>query len=228
MTNDYADEWDLGSGLSLDGATATVTDMEFGYNNNIGAGITCANFTLETDDGEIIEQSFSVGGKNEANADGTILEGSGKINKRSNYGLLLQSVMDVIDNPGEVIGRVRATEGWIGTTWVWGTVDMETRNPATGETKKSSKFIVTEYLGREADGGKGDGKSKGKSKPKSKSDVTDDPMWDELVQMATDADDHDTFVDAALELDGVEGNSALQRAIMKTGDGSVWAAAHES
>lgn len=37
--------------------------------------------------------------------------------------------------------------------------------------------------------------------------------------------DHDAFAEKAFELDGVDGNSAAENAVMNDGDGSIWASA---
>src|SRR5690606_41336745 len=67
-------EWDLSSGLPLDGASVEVTKVEFGFNSNIGAGILCANFTFtDLDSGEDIEQSFSVGDGWVGSRDGDVI-----------------------------------------------------------------------------------------------------------------------------------------------------------
>lgn len=227
----YENEWETSSGFALDGATATVTAMEFGFNANMGAGITCANFTLTPDDGsDPIEQSFSVGKNFEASRDGSELLGAGKVNKRSNYGMLMESVKEVVDDPGSVVGNPREAEGWVGTTWVWGTVEAETTNPSTGVTKTTSKFIVTGYVpGEDAPAKQSAPKKSAKSTPKkpTKGGASDlDPeVWDEMVELAKQFDDHDDFLDAAFELDSVANDTKAQRAAMKVGPGGVWEAA---
>lgn len=242
MTDEnYADEWETSSGFALDGATGVITDMQFGFNNNIGPGIVCANLTITLDeDGEETTQSFTVGGRNEANRDGTILEGNAKINKRSNFGILIESVKDCVDDPVNEIGRVRDVASWIGTRWTWGTIDVETTNPSTGETTPKSKFIVTEYHGRvDADEDDDDDdeapkakkaatkkKAATRKKAKAKDDITSTDLWAELLELAEQHDDHEDFVDEALDIDGVEGNREFSQAVMKSGPGSVWYAAH--
>lgn len=238
----YENEWETGSGLQLDGTVATVTNVEFGFNANMGAGITCANFTLETPEGDEIEQSFSVGNF-EASRDGSSINGRGRINRNSNYGILMESVKEVLaeadENPGEVIGNPREAEGWVGTVWEWGTIERETMNPTTKETRTSSKFVVTAYIGKSDDVDTGDEgavekvsalktkKATAKKAAKKASaipDGIDEATWTELVEMARGFEDHGEFVDEALDREDVVGDKALQLAVMRTGAGTVWAA----
>jgi hypothetical protein len=236
----YEEDWETGSGLALDGATVTVTDLEFGFNPNMGAGITCANFKFEDEGGEEIEQSFSVGGKFEANRDGSEITGTGKINKNSNFGLLIDSVVEVLSeqglHPGDVIGASKAAAGWIGTKWTFGSVERETTNPTTKEKKLSTKFIVTDYHGKGDDepvakassktstakAGKGAAKSAAKSN--GIPDGIESELWEQLVELAGESEAHEDFVNAALDLDDVASNKAAQKAVMGTKAGSVWAA----
>lgn len=233
------EDWETGSGLALDGAVVTVTAAEFGFNANMGAGITCLNLTLTNEDGEDIDQSFSVGGKFESNRDGTAITGAGRINRNSNYGLLIESVKEVCDNPAEAIGDPKEAESWIGTKWEFGSVERETTNPTTGVTKKSSKFIVTEYLGRDdedadeapakkasgskASGSKASAKSKGGAKKASLTDGIDADLLSELIDLANEHDELEDFIEAAMELDAVSEDSAVSKAVMRPQ--GVWAAA---
>lgn len=232
----YEDEWELGSGLTLDGAVATVTGAEFGFNANMGAGITCLNLKLETaDHGEEVEQSFSCGGNFEASRDGSTLEGSGRINRGSNYGILLESVKEVLGdaglNPGDVLGNPREAQSWVGTTWMWGTVERETTNPKTGQTKVSSKFIVTAFEGG-AGGNAGNAKTAKASAGATSAGVKgnakiDSEKWDYLVNIASQFNDYNEFVVAVMSDEDVRGSKDIQKAVMSSGDGSIWAAAHE-
>lgn len=236
----YEEDWETGSGLALDGSVVTVTAAEFGFNANMGAGIVCLNLTLTTEDGEDIDQSFSVGGKFEANRDGSAIEGKGKINRNSNYGLLIESVKEIVDDPGSIIGSPKEAAGWVGTRWTFGTVERTTTNPTTGVEKVSSKFVVTEFHGQDADdtddepvAQKPAKKSSAKGKPAAKKsakkggipDGIDADLWAELIELAGEHDEYEAFVDAALDVDGVAGDRAVQKAVMSTGDSGVWAAA---
>lgn len=222
-------EWELSSGLALDGATGTITAMEFGFNAKIGAGVLCANMSITPDDGgEVIEQSFSVGKGWDASRDGSELVreggGGGSINKSTNFGILIASAIDCLDGDGSKLGGTpRSTETWIGTTWDWGTVKHMTRNPTTGAEAEKDKFVVTKYHGR--DGAAAAAKPAGAAKKAAAATEEIDPeLWDKLVALAGEHAEHDTFVEAALDLPEVEGSKPAQKAVMGTRAGSVWAA----
>lgn len=249
----YDDEWETGSGFTLDGATAQITNMEFGFNSGIGQG-TFANLTLTIvdgsesgDPGEEIEQSFSVGGKFEASRDGQSLEGHGKINKNSTFGILMDSVVEVLVedgyNPGDVIGNPKETDGWLGQVFTWGTIEKETMNPSTKEKGMRSKFIVTEYHGSdpeslEADEADADEapapakKAPAKKLPAKKTAAAKKPalpaglsqeQFDYYVSIAQQYEDHDEFAQAMLDDEDVAADPKLQQAIMSTKPGSIWA-----
>lgn len=147
-------EWETSSGLPLDGADVTVTQMEFGYNAAIGAGVVCANFTFVDEDGVEYDQSFSIGKNGEPTRDGSELTGAPKtFPSRTNYGRLIDSVRGLMEHPGDVIGSPKQAAGWVGTKWTVGTVAVESTNPNATDpanaTKVSDKFVFTAYLGKE-------------------------------------------------------------------------------
>jgi hypothetical protein len=252
MTN-LDSEWETSSGLPLDGATVTVTGAEFGYNAELGAGVVCMNMTFQIEDGEEVEQSFSVGRNGEPSRDGNELVGApAKFPQRSNYGRLIDSVRAIVDHPGQVIGSPKLAGGWVGTQWVMGTVPIESTNPTTGESKTRDALVFTEYVGT-AGGKAGKAKATAKKAPAKKAAPTaaldedegddgddgdeggdeapsapngiDPKLWGRLVKLALAHEDHDAFSDAALELDEVDSNRAAQKAVLVTTAGSVWAAA---
>lgn len=222
----YEEDWETSSGLALDGATVIVRDCEFGFNANMGAGITCANMKFEDMNGDEIEQSFSVGSQFEASRDGSELVGNAKINKNSNYGLLIESVKEILDNPGDVIGSPKIAANWVGTCWTFGSLEREVKNPTTGEMKTSTKFVVTEYHGKPDEDGKAAAKPAGTAKKAAATATPDvDPdVFAKLVELANEHDEHEDFVNAALELDEVATDKAVQKVVMGTRAGSVWAA----
>lgn len=253
MTN-LDQEWETTSGLPLDGAVATITAAEFGYNASIGAGVVCFNVTFTTEDDEQeIEQSFSVGKNGEPSRDGSeLIGGPKKFPSRTNYGRLIDSVVAIVDHPGEVIGSPKQAAGWIGTKWTIGTVPVETTNPNATDpataTKIKDAFVFTEYHGKEGAKTKAAAKSKASTGPAKKAaksapepDETDDAaaddgdgdpwdvlgvdevLWKRLVKMAKAADNHDAWSDEALELEEVDkGGRAVQAAVLTTKPGSVW------
>lgn len=235
MSN-YEDDWETSSGLALDGASGTITDFSFGYNNSIGAGVVCANMTFTPDSGDDdIEQSFSTGNRFEASRDGSELEGAGKINKNSTYGILIESVVRVLAekdlSPGDVLGPSKVAGSWIGTRWTFGSFEKTTMNPSTKVESTSTKFIVTDYLGN-ADGDQPSG-GKSKKAPAKKAaskgggqpDGVSDDLWTFLLESAKNMDDHDEFASAMMEDEDVQASPAAQKAVMSTKAGSAWVAA---
>lgn len=254
----YEEEWETGSGLALDGATVVVTNGEFGFNANMGAGITCLNLTFaDLDSGEQIEQSFSAGSKFEANRDGSELVGDGKINNNSNLGLLIESIKGVLAeaglDPGEVIGNPRVAASWVNpnNAWTFGTVERDVMNPTTKVSKTANKFVVVGYAeleaaeaapaakpaaraakaapaARAASAGTrvGGARTAAKAAPKASGlpDGVDQELWDQLLELAAQYDEHGEFAEAALELDEVKDSKPAQKAVLGTKPGTVWAA----
>lgn len=233
----HEEDWETGSGLALDGATVTVTALEFGFNASIGAGVTCANFEFTDDDGEVIEQSFSCGKNFEANRDGTELTGNGKLNRNSNFGMLIESLKAVLDNPGDTIGSPKVAENWVGHRFEFGTVEVERKNPTTGVTSTKSAFIITGYAGT-AEGGEveaaapaakpaaaktGGVKKAAAPKAAGGAAVIGEELWNGLVELASNSEDHDAFVNAALDWPEVDTSKDAKKLVMGTGAGSVWA-----
>lgn len=230
-------EWETGSGLPLADATVTITGMEFGYNSAIAAGAVFANITFTPDEGsDDIEQSFSTGKGFEADRTGKELVSEDgrprKVNNRSNFGRLIDSAVDCIgkDEVAKVLGAgPRHVDSWIGTRWVTGTTPVETENQQTKEKKVKDAIIFVEYLGRdgqEAAGKPAAASSTGTAAASSNGapDGVDADLWDRLVTLAGEHDTHEGFVEAALEVDGVESNPAASKAVIGKKAGSVWAA----
>lgn len=248
--DDAESSWELGSGFALDGARVTITDCEFGFNNNLGAGIPCANMTFTGEDGTPMEQSFSAGNNFMAASDGSELqpvnEGTEpKVNKNTRYGVLIASAINVVENPADEIGDVRVAKSWLGTEWTMGTISRPTKNPTTGVEKNSDFFIFTEYHGRgdaEPDEpvaaprkaaakttaatkkATAPGRVAGKAKAGSTLESTNPDLWAELLALANESEDHDAFVEAAMDREDVETDKLAQKAVYSSGKDSVWAA----
>lgn len=224
--------WETSSGLPIADREVIITDMSFGFNPAIAADAVCAIVTFTPEDGdEDIEQSFTCGKTFEPSRDGKTLEGRGRVNKNTNFGMLLESVKAIVDDPSE-IGDPFNVDSWIGTRWVTTTTPVERRNPSTGETKVKDAVIFAEYLGREG-ADKGSGSGKGAGKGAGKADAGSDrpfgiaaELWGTLLAVAAQHESFDDFTEAALDTDGVDGNAAATKAILSR-DG-VWAAAGKS
>jgi hypothetical protein len=188
----------------------------------------CANFTIQPEEGDPIEQSFSVGKNWDASRDGSELVreggGGGSINKNTNFGVFIQSAVDALGGDGSKLGgSPRQAATWIGSKWTFGTIKRTTVNPTTQATSEKDAFVVTEYHGRDGAAPAAGASAKSTAPTASTDDIPTD-VWNMLVELANSAADHDAFLEAALDLPEVDGNKAAQKAVMGTKAGSVWAA----
>lgn len=235
-TTHEQDEFGLGGGLPLDDADVEITEFEFGFNNEIAAGVYFANVTfMNLEDGDTITQSFSLGTGWEAANKGTELVPENgkprKLSNQSNYGILFGSAMDVVGGPEKMVENglrgFRFADSWIGTRWHTGMKTLVRKNRETGVEKEANVVIFTDYLGRDDAAGGGEKKANGGKKVKAADalGLKDTDLWKQLIELATNSEDHDSFMDSALEMEGVEGNKDIERLVMSTKDGSVWAEA---
>lgn len=227
----FDDEWTLGTGLALAGGDWTVAACSFGFNAKLGADALCANFVFTDPSGESEDQqqSFSVGKGWEAVDGGEALvreDGQrGKIGKTTNYGRLVNSAMDATKAAGVAMpfASPRLAAGWVGTSWTLGTVSYTTQFKDE-EAKERSAFVFTAYkgAGATATAVKAPG---GKAAPKAPSatDIDADLLAALHALAVTHAADHDAFVEAAYEIDGVDGVKHVEKAILKSAAGSIWA-----
>lgn len=232
-----ASDWETGSGLVLDGGTATISDAEFTYNTKLGPNPVLKLTLTDVSDsdgnttGEDVEQSFSCGKSLEPNKDGSELVGSARINKQTNLGILIDSakaLFDDVDDLVAILPNPKDAKAWVGTRWTFGTISLERLNPSTGETKVATPWVFTESHGR-VESGKAAAapKKAAKAAPAAEAaaDDGDGGLFAQLVTLAGTFDDHGDFVDAALEVPGVDEDRDIQKAIVTTKAGSVWAAA---
>jgi hypothetical protein len=233
-------DYELSSGLPLDGATGTITKCEFGFNAQIGVGVVCANMTISVEGGEDIEQSFSVGDGWEIGDKGAKLvsdKATQRLNNRSNYGRLVQSMLNVIGGPEHMVANFpkgyKDASNLIGSTWTWGTTEVETTNPSTKEKKIKNAVVVTSFVGVDSEvkasapAASTKGAAKGKAAKPGLADK-DPELFASLVELAGEHESHEDFVEAAMALDTVEGSADAMNAVMSTKPGSVWAARNAS
>lgn len=225
-----SDEFALSSGLPWADTVVTITAAEFGYNPNIGGGtVVCANLTATNEDGDESEQSFSVGEGWEIVDNGKRIQADNgsetkKISKNSNYGRLIASAVQAVGDPEDMpFDSAKQIEGWIGTQWQTGSVVVKVRNPQTGAEKERDAIIFTGFVGA------GDGGQTTKVGPrvkaapaKASAPAEDDPLVQQLLEIAKEAEDFDAFTEKALDLPGVEDNAKLVSRVMSAKADGIW------
>lgn len=91
------DPFHLTSGLPLSGADVTVTEVEFGYDNEYSADACVAIVHFQPDEGEARKQLYSTGRNFEpADRGDTLVHNTGKnvnVSDSSNYGILVNSFL---------------------------------------------------------------------------------------------------------------------------------------
>jgi hypothetical protein len=116
----------------------------------------------------------------------------------------------------------RVAASWLGTKWHTTTVKVQVSKPGSQEKIERDRIVFDQYLGRE-------GEAPAAGKPGAgKTDTLglDQEQYDQLLQVAKDAEDHDKFMDVALELPFVQGNKPVEKAVMQSaGKTSIWSAA---
>jgi hypothetical protein len=216
MAQQEWDEWGLSSGLPLADTDVTVKAMSFGFNNDIAVGAVFANFTFTDPDGEDIEQSFSVGKGWAFSKDGTELVSEDgkpkKLSKNSNYGILVQSALECVGGDPTKLGKgFRFASTWVGTAWHTSTVAVKNTDRETGVVTEKDRIVFTQRLGDAAP-------AAAASAPAAD---TEDPLIEELIAIAKEAESHEAFMDATLE-DPKFADKAIQKLIMSTKPSSIW------
>lgn len=247
MSNEDFDPFKLSSGLPLVGADVTVKEVEFGYDNTYSADACVAMITFEPDEGETQRQLYSIG-KNFEPADrgSTLTHKSGKnvnLNDNSNYGRFVKAFTDMADAKGALAETRERGTGPFDAAWLVGMKftlgELKYINTMTGTAVDKTLIVPVTYNGvASAKGSKAAAKAAPKLAPKAAGKAAvkkADPNEDEdfgiddadvlatLIEAAQEAEDHEAFTDAALEVDGVASNKVWTRIIMSSKPGSLWA-----
>lgn len=251
--------FDLGDGLPLSDANATIVGAEFRFDTEYSADAVVLAFTFQPDEDGVEEQTqlYSVG-KNFEPLDGGSEVGhtSGKhvkISKQSNYGKFMRAAQECegfADVARELGANTHAAEWWIGTRWHLTTEEFEVKNPSKPDQPAKIRTIIIpdEFLGLAdgEDGDDGEEASEPASRPAKKAaakkgaakkkvaakvsnpldELAEQEGGEELIQtlrdLADTCEDHESFMEAAMDVDGVAGNSAAEKAILSTKPGSIW------
>lgn len=229
------DQFESGLPDDFDG---TITAVKFGYHDRIGNGEkVLAIVTIKTDDPEIGDDGeievlypcgtgWEPGGKPRGSA---LVHESGrdrKLNRSTGWAQFAYHAFDA-GYTGFGGNDLLSADTFIGCDFRWNRLTVD----YGGEIGKKERLYPTKFNGKgKGKGTRGDeagksakaaddekgGKSTGTGGKgtggKAKYDVSkvDDDTLAALVAAAGDADDYDSFVDAALDIDGVEGNAAAE------------------
>jgi hypothetical protein len=163
------------------------------------------------------------------------------LNQQTNYGRFVDALMGM-DNAQEFLAAVRETgiDPVFDATWLdgfqfhMGTVKIKMQN---GNEK--DLIVPTHFNGVEGAAPKGKAKAAPKLAPKGGTKakvaaaapveddedygIDDDDIRTALIELAKDSADFDTYSEAALDVDGVLGNKAYQKAAVSSRAGSIWA-----
>jgi hypothetical protein len=237
----------------FDKGRVTITDESgFGFHPNYQGGNQPV-FILrgETDDAEheTVELLYSIGTGWEVEDGGESVSGRATFRTNCNYWrLVLSAVENGLGDTLQARGESYEAKVWHGLTVDMKRVelDMPGLELREGQRKPNTVLIVgvPEAVGKGA-GKKAAGAVAKKVAAVVEADEDADAAEDDetpetpaaakspltpkqriaLTKLAKENDDHDDFMAAALEVDGVSGNEALEELIMASGKASFWATA---
>lgn len=246
------DPYALGSGLPLADTEAVVSAMEFRFDTNYSADACVAAITFQPDEGEAQEQLYSCGkGWEPIDRGAGTAHVSGRetmnINKNSNYGRFLAAAyvcdgfLDEVREEGILPTDVNM---FLGKRFMLGTVEYSTRNPSKADSEETTKtaIVPVAYLGVEGD--EAPAKAPAKKAAAKKAPATgasaiekkqialieeleseDADMVAALRELAGDSEDHESFMEAAMDIEGVADSDLAQQVAMSSKAGSIWAQA---
>lgn len=242
---DEFDPWATTSGL-VDDIDITISDAYFGFNADYNNGETLV-LTIEgtTDDEDNKEYSgfYPCGGGWETTDKGkTASREDGKrkgFNKTSGYGLFFTAAIEA--GAGDVL-RERGTP-FEAAVWPGLTFHMKRlKHNYGGEIGEIERLLPVEFKGVAGEGGAKPAKATGatkkaaptKAEPEGEADEAGAassngelpvPLKAKLKKLARECETHDQFIERAYtEVDGVDGNTAAEEAVMDP-DG-LYAEAH--
>lgn len=240
MSENEQNYFDLGSGLPLDGADVVITDAWFEFDTSYNADtVVCkVEYTLLNENAEPQIQMYSTGKDREPIGQGhpnNLAHTSGKfvkISDQSNYGTFIKGFMACENH--EAAMKVASERGlqpdssalWIGMKFTMRSVSR----PNTMEGAKrdtTTTMVPAVFLGVDGDAVAGSG-----ARPATRAtnampatatvgDI-DAYLMEQLNALAVSVPDFDTFMEQAMEIDGVAGNKIAEKAVMSSKAGSIW------
>ena len=253
--NDVFDPFKLSDGLPLADVDAEISAVEFRFDTAYSADACVAAITFQPDEGEEQEQLYSCGKNWEpVDRGAAAAHESGKtslmFNKSSNIGRFLTALyacdgfVEAAQETGDFDPRTAAS--LVGLRVHLGSDTYTTMNPSTGVEKERSIIVPTEYLGTseedEAPAKKAPAKKAAAKKAPAKGpsaiekkqlalietlreEEGGEEIIDALTELAGESEDHESFMEAAMDVDGVADSEAAQQVAMSSKAGSIWAQA---
>ena len=252
--NDVFDPFKLSDGLPLADVDAEISAVEFRFDTAYSADACVAAITFQPDEGDEQEQLYSCG-KNWEPVDrgAATAHENGKptqmFNKSSNMGRFLNALyacdgfIAAVQEEGDFDPRTAAS--LVGRRVHLGSETYTTMNPSTGVEKERSIIVPTEYLGTSDDAttpAKAPAKKAAAKKAPAKGPSAvekkqlaliealreedgGEEIIDALTDLAGESEDHESFMEAAMDVDGVADSEAAQQVAMSSKAGSIWAQA---
>ena len=250
------DPFKLEEGM-LDDVDATFTNCRFEFNPDYQDGnvlVFTVDLDIDDDDYDEAQTKLYACGQGWTTTDKgkTAEREDGKqknFNKRSAFGLLLGSIFDIDESLG--ILRERFNSGDLTPQHAALLEGLKFHLEISeidygGEIGKIGRLLATDFLGESGSAKASSGKKK-VAKPETEATDSDDEdapapakkkkasddgipadVMSELDRIADESESHDEFMEGVFDqLDGDALTSAVEDAIKKTGDGSVWARAVE-
>lgn len=248
MPDDY-NPWVTGTGL-YDDVDICIEDAVFEWDGEYDRLLLKLDIT--TDDDENPTDTLSLGcgkgwevaekGKSARREDGK----SKPFNAQSGIGLFIDAMVEAgaldeltrTDDKGNLLrGNPTQAKAWVGLKFHAEWKIIKSNDP---EYKDRNPLLPTKFLGVKGKGGSGSGGNA--STPDSATSTTPTPdstptpdaaeglsgkLKVQLLKLAKEHTDHDDFLVAAYEMDGVDGNPAAEEAIAEPGSG-IWAQVHGS
>lgn len=232
------DPWQPSSGF-VDDVDVEITDAVFGYDAQYMNGdALLAKITMKVEDGEEddeIVQLYSLGkGWEAVNKGQQIVPTKTRkptLNKNSAYWHFIRGAIEC-GADAVLRGRGKPTDAaiWPGLRFHVAQVDYK---DVSGNDR--TRLVPVGYLGEVASGIKAPSKPSGAAATQAPAAAaasapaaaaTDSPMRRQLLKLAVNANDHDAFVEEAYStVEGLAG-SPLEKSVMSTKPGSIWAEAH--
>lgn len=252
MADETISSWDgeEGNGGLFDHGRVTISDETcFGYDPNYMNGEQACFILIGTTDNEDfpeVKQLYSIGKGWEVDGDGESVSGRATFLTSTNYwALVLSAVEHGLGDTLKSRGEAYEAKVWHGLTVDMKRVEYSLPGMVLREGQRPlNRVVITGVAGVGKTAAKGAGAGKGAkaaAKPAPAEEAADETpapaasagggsaltpkLRIALTKLAKEHADHDDFMAAALDLDGVSGNEAAEDAVSDSSPSSLWAKA---